>query len=58
MTFTFEQETWLKVTTHPFPKSTLWLKYEPGWAKRRGDMLRTRDPGRTDGWTDGGQTDG
>ena len=62
---TFDLETWFKVTAHRLPKGTLWVKYEPDWAKEREDMPRTRDLGRTDGRTAGrtdrrtdGRTDG
>lgn len=35
LTFYFDLETWLKVTTHSLPKFTLWVTYEPDLAKRR-----------------------
>uniref|UniRef100_A0A8W8NH30 Uncharacterized protein n=1 Tax=Magallana gigas TaxID=29159 RepID=A0A8W8NH30_MAGGI len=45
-------ETWFKVTAHSLLKITLWVKYEPYWAKGREDMLRTGYPGWTDRQTD------
>ena len=42
MTLTFDLEIWFKVTAHRLPKGTLWVKYEPDWAKEREDMLPTR----------------
>lgn len=53
MALTLDLETFFKVIAHPLPKGTLWVKYEPGWAKRREYMLRTRDIGWTDGWKNG-----
>lgn len=53
MAFSFDLETWFKITSHPLPKGPLWVKYEQNWAKGRYDMLRKRDLGPTDGRTDG-----
>lgn len=30
---TLELEIWFKITVHPLPKGTLWVKYEPGGEK-------------------------
>lgn len=41
-----------KVTAHSLPKDTLWVKYEPEWAKGREDMLgKVISDGQTDGQT-------
>lgn len=55
MTLSFDLETWFKVTAHPLPRGTLWVKYpyEADWGKGRDDMLQTSDLGRKDGQTDG-----
>lgn len=53
MTLTLNLETLFKLTAYSLTKGTLWVKYEPDWAKGRKDMLRTRDLGWTDEWKDG-----
>jgi hypothetical protein len=40
---TFDLEKRIKVTALQLPKGTLWVKYEPDWAKEREDMLWTRE---------------
>lgn len=52
MTLTLDLETCFKATAHLLPKGTLWMKYDPDWAKRKEDMIWTSDLGQTDGWTD------
>lgn len=47
-TLTFDLETLFKVTVHPLPKGTMWVKHDPDWAKGREDMLWTSDLGRHD----------
>lgn len=37
MTLTHDLETQFKVTVHPLPRGTLWMKYDPAWA--RGEKL-------------------
>lgn len=39
MTFTFDQEDWFKVTSHPLHKSSVYVKYEPNTFKWRVYML-------------------
>lgn len=41
MTLTLMLDTWFKTTAHYLRKGTLWLKYEPDWAKERDNKLRT-----------------
>lgn len=48
MTFSFDLESWLKVTAHPLVKRIILVKYKSDWAKGREDILRTRDLRRTD----------
>lgn len=43
-----------KVTAHPIPKCSLWVRYKPDWAKGREDLLRTKQSW-TDKWTEGGK---
>lgn len=52
MTLTLMLDTWFKTTAHYLRKGTLWLKYEPYWAKERNEMLWTSDL-RRDRRTDG-----
>lgn len=52
ITLTLDLEKWFKFTAHLLPKETLWVKYEPHWAKGREDMFRTRDLGQKKGQTD------
>lgn len=57
ITLTLDLEFWFKVTTHPSPNDSLYLKYKPDWAKGK-----TKCPGQviSDGQTDrrtAGQTD-
>lgn len=41
------------VQGHPLPKVTLWVKYDPDWAKGREDILRQVNlDGQMDGRTD------
>lgn len=52
MTLTLDLEIWFKVTAHPLQKGTLCVKYDPNSGKGRGDILRKRDLGWTDGRTE------
>lgn len=49
MTLTLDLESWFKVTEHTLNKGTLWVKFEPDWAKGREDMPQTSDLGWKDG---------
>lgn len=51
MTLTLDLESWFKVTEHTLNKGTLWVKFEPDWAKGGEDMPQTLD-GKTDERTD------
>ena len=52
MTLTLYLKTWFKVTAHPSTKGTLWMRYEPDWAKGREAMLQSSNLGWTDGQID------
>lgn len=49
MTLTLDLESWFKVTEHTLNKGTLWVKFEPDWAKGGEDMPQTSDLGWKDG---------
>lgn len=38
MTFTFDLETWIKVTARPLPKDSVYVKFKPDSAKGRVNM--------------------
>lgn len=42
MILTLDLETLLKVTAHPLPKRTMWVKYELEWTIGRKYMIQTR----------------
>lgn len=59
MTLTLQLETWTKVHANLLPIGTLLVKYEPDWAKERGEKIFPRQvisDGQKEGQIDG-QTD-
>lgn len=53
MTLTIDLETWFKVTSYVLLKGTVWVKYEPYWA--RGEKICSGQEisnGQADGRTD------
>lgn len=53
MTLTLDLETWFKVTSYVLLKGTVWVKYEPYWA--RGEKICSGQEisnGQADGRTD------
>lgn len=58
MTLSFHLEIWLKITAHPLPKGSLWVKYNSDWALR-GEKIcfgqaisHGQTEGRMEGWKD------